>query len=80
MNEENKPALTKKEAIDRMVAVLLQIESYNEDLKDIKNDCKDAGLDPALITAVAKAKVSNKLGDLKERSEGIIDLIEEAAL
>lgn len=81
MNEVNqtelKPGLTSKEAIERFVHLFTQIESYNEDLKEVKDACKDSGLNAALLASVAKAIVQNKLGDLQSRSTAILDLIEE---
>lgn len=74
---EVKPAITQKEAIEKFVNLFHQIESYNDDLKEVKEECKGAGLNAALLASVAKAIVQNKLDDMKLKSELIIELIEE---
>jgi len=74
---EAKPAITQKEAIQKFVNLFDQIESYNDDLKEIKEECKEAGLNAALLASVAKAISQNKLGDLKAKSEVILELIED---
>lgn len=79
-NQEVKTPLTKKEAIEKMVDILTAMDAYNEALKRVKDDCKESGLDAALLTAVAKAIVNNKLDDLKIRSENLLEIIDEANL
>ena len=76
MTEQAK--MTKTQAVNKMVDILLQIDSLNEGLKIIKEDCKELGYDPAIISAVAKAIVSDKLKTLEEKSTAILDMIEEA--
>lgn len=79
-NEEQKTPLTKKEAIEKMVDILTAMDAYNEALKQVKDDCKESGLDAVLLTAVAKAIVNDKLDDLKIRSENLLEIIDEANL
>jgi uncharacterized protein (UPF0335 family) len=67
-----------KEAIAKFVKLLTEIDSLNEDLKGIKEDAKESELDVPILMAVAKAIVSNKVDDLKDKSNNILDAIELA--
>ena len=65
-----------KEAIARFVSVMTEIETLNEDLKAIKEEAKESGLNVAVLAAVAKAIVTNKVDELKEKSADMIDAID----
>lgn len=65
-----------KQAIAKFVKILTEIESLNEDLKSIKDEVKESGLNVAVLTAVAKAVVNNKVDELKEKSNETLDAIE----
>lgn len=67
-----------KEAIAKFVKILTEIDSLNEDLKSIKDEAKESGLNVAVLTAVSKAIVSNKVDDLKVKSNETLDAIELA--
>jgi len=64
-----------KEAIAKMVKVMTQIDSLNEDLKGIKDEAKEAGLAVAIIAAVAKSIVGNKVEELKDKSNETLEMI-----
>ena len=64
-----------KEAIAKMVKVMTQIDSLNEDLKDIKDEAKESGLAVAIIAAVAKSIVGNKVEELKDKSNETLEMI-----
>ena len=65
-----------KEAISSLVKLYMAEQSLAEEIKDIKDVAKDSGLDPAIVSAVAKAIVKNKLDDLKSKSDEILKAIE----
>lgn len=67
-----------KEFINQAVKILTQVDSLNEELKYLKDDAKESGLDVASLVAVAKAVVSNKIDDLLEKSEKTLEAIEIA--
>jgi len=46
-----------------------------ETIKDLKSDIKESGLDPAVLSAVAKSLVANKADDLIKKSEDTIAAI-----
>jgi len=67
-----------KEAISKMVKILTEIDSLNEGLKEIKDEAKESGLNVAVLAAVAKAIVSNKVDELLVKSNETLEAIEVA--
>jgi hypothetical protein len=67
-----------KEFINQAVKILTQVDSLNEELKYLKDDAKESGLDVASLVAVAKAVVANKVDDLFSKSEKTLEAIEIA--
>ena len=67
-----------KQAIEKMVKILTEIDSLNEELKEIKDEAKASELNVAVLSAVAKAIVSNKVDELKTKSNDVLDAIEVA--
>lgn len=65
-----------REAVNKMVNILVQIESLNEDLKQVKEDAKEAGLNAPVLIAVAKATVAGKVEELADKSESTLKVIE----
>jgi len=68
--------MNQKEAIASLVKLYTQEQSLAEEIKDIKDTAKESDLDPAIISAVAKAIVKNKVDDLKVKSDEILKAIE----
>jgi uncharacterized protein (UPF0335 family) len=66
----------KKELISKMVRVLMEMQSLDEVLKEIKDEAKEAGLNPSVLVAVAKAIANSKVDDLQEKSQELLDTIE----
>lgn len=77
MTEQTKTAVTEESLIEDMYDQLLQIDKYNTILKEIKTKAKEAGFDGALLAKVAKAKVDDKIAELTEKTEKLLELIEE---
>lgn len=63
---------TEKEIIAKLVKLFTEEESLKELIAGEKEDAKEAGLDPTILAAVAKAIVKNKVDDLIEKSESLI--------
>jgi uncharacterized protein YbjQ (UPF0145 family) len=63
--------------ISGMVATYGEIEAHNETLKQLKEEVKAIGADPAIVAAVARAIFQGKSGELKAKSESIVELIQE---
>ena len=66
-----------QEAVENVQDILVQIESLNDQLKELKSELKEAGLDVGAIVAVAKANISGKLTELKDKTESILSVIEQ---
>ncbi len=69
--------MNKKEAVAKLVKLYMEQQSLDEQIKEIKSDAKESGLNPAILCAVAKSIVGGKASELKEKSEEIIDTIED---
>ena len=69
--------MNRKEAIAKLVKQYIQIQSIEEEIKEIKSEIKAAGLNPSILSNVAKAFASGKVDELKEKSEDVLDTIEE---
>lgn len=69
---------TEKETIAALVKLYTEEESISEEVKEIKSNAKDAGFDAAILSAVAKAIVKNKVDELIEKSEATVKAIEVA--
>jgi uncharacterized protein (UPF0335 family) len=65
-----------KDAIAKLVKILTEIDSLNEDVKAIKDEMKESGLNVPVLTAVSKAIVSNKVEDLVTKSTETLEAIE----
>lgn len=71
-------SMTEKETIAALVKLYTEEESISEEVKEIKSNAKEAGFDPAILSAVAKAIVKNKVDELIEKSEATVKAIEVA--
>ena len=70
--------MSQKEIIAKLVRQYIQIQSIDEEIKEIKAQAKAQGLNASIISSVAKAIASNKVESLKEKSEEVLDAIEES--
>jgi uncharacterized protein (UPF0335 family) len=67
-----------KEAIAKLVRLYTQEQSLGEEIKEIKDEAKAAGLDPSVLSAVAKANVIDGVQKLVEKSELTLEAIQAA--
>ena len=67
-----------KEAIAKLVRLYTQEQSLGEEIKEIKDEAKAAGLDPLVLSAVAKAIVKDGVEKLVEKSELTLEAIQAA--
>ena len=70
--------MNKKEAIAKLIKQYIQIQSIEEEIKDIKTEIKESGLNPSVIANVAKAMANGKADELKQKSEEVLNTIEVA--
>ncbi len=68
--------MTNQEVIDKLVPVYSEVMTLTEDAKQILADAKEAGLDHSTLAKVAKAKATDKLEDLKEKTEALQNLLD----
>ncbi len=66
---------SQKEYIAELVKHFTHIDSISEQVKEIKDSIKEAGFDPTILTAVAKAIVKDEVDKLNEKSEDILAAI-----
>jgi uncharacterized protein (UPF0335 family) len=69
--------MNKKEAVAKLVRLYTEQQSLDEQIKDIKTEAKESGLNVAILATVAKALASGKATELKEKSTDIVDTIDE---
>lgn len=70
--------MDKKTAIAKLVRLYTEEQSLAEQIKEIKTQAKDSGLEPAILSAVAKAIVNDKVDELKKKSDEILETINVA--
>lgn len=70
--------MNSKDFIDKAVRTLTQIDSLSEDLKGLKDEGKEAGLNVAALITAAKAVVANKVDELTKKSEDVLEALEVA--
>jgi len=68
--------MNQKDAIAALVRLYTLEQSLAEEIKEVKDNAKEVGIDPSIISAVAKAIVKDKVDDLKAKSDEIIKAIE----
>jgi len=66
---------SQKDYIAQLVKHFTHIDSISEEVKEIKDSIKEAGFDPTILTAVAKAIVKDEVDKLNEKSEDILAAI-----
>lgn len=64
-----------KEFIAKAVNLLIEIDSLNEQLKELKVEAKEAELDVSALTAAAKAIASAKCDEVIEKNTAVINAI-----
>lgn len=70
--------MSQKEIIAKLVKQYIQIQSIEEEVKEIKAEAKALGINPSIVSQVAKAIANNKVEELKQKSEETMEAISEA--
>ena len=70
--------MSQKEIIAKLVRQYIQIQSIDEEIKEIKAEAKAQGLNVSILSNVAKAIANNKVEELKQKSEETMEAIQEA--
>lgn len=77
MNDKVK--ITEEKAIEKLKVVFNEIYDLEQDLKEIVDEAKEAGLDGAALKEIAKAIVWNKLSTLEKKFKERLELIDRVA-
>ena len=67
---------TELEFINKLIPIYEEINLLTEDSKAVLAEAKEVGFDAPALSKVAKAKVQQKLEDLKEKTDALSDLID----
>lgn len=70
--------MSQKEIIAKLVRQYIQIQSIEEEIKEIKAEAKASGLNASIVSSVAKAIANNKVEELKQKSEETMEAISDA--
>lgn len=68
--------MTEREVIEKLIPYYIQIDDLTEETKQIIKTAKDAGLDGVALAKIAKAKAASKLGDLFDKTDALLTLME----
>lgn len=69
--------MSSKEIIAKMVGYFDNISAINDELKIQKDEAKAQGFEPSSLALVAKSISDSKMGKLRGKLEGILDLLDE---
>ncbi len=70
-------AETNQTIIDKLVPIFTEIDTLADDAKEILSAAKEANLDYAMLSKIAKAKASSKLSDLHTKTEKLLTLMDD---
>jgi len=70
--------MLEKEGIGKLVKLFTAQESLDEEIKEVKDELKEAGFDPAVLVAVAKAIVKNKVDQILDKANNTIRIVDIA--
>lgn len=69
---------TVKESLGKLVKLYTEMQSIDEQIKEIKDELKEAGFNAAVIAQVAKSMVVGKTDELLDKAEEVINIVEVA--
>ena len=70
--------MQEKDAIAAFTRLFTEEDSLKEEIKSVADDAKAAGLEVAVLKAIAKAIVADKVDELLEKSNSTIRLVDVA--
>ena len=68
--------MTNNEVIEKLIPIYTEIDLLTQDVKEVLVSAKEFNLDAPALAKVAKAKVQQKLEELKEKTDALSDLID----
>lgn len=82
-NTQDQNEVQKKSEVDfieQMINILREVDLLNSDLKEIKDEAKERGYDPALLVKVAKATLEAKTEEIIAKNnafEALVDKVQD---
>ena len=77
-NTQDQNEVQKKSEVDfieQMINILREVDLLNSDLKEIKDEAKERGYDPALLVKVAKATLEAKSEEIIAKNNAFEALV-----
>lgn len=71
------PSKSTKRFVEEMVYLIHELDAVKESLKELKQQAKDQGYNPAWLFTVATAQATEKDAELEEKSNGILKILDE---
>ena len=68
---------TKAQFVEVLQREFNEVLLINENIKQLKEDAKEAGYDAALLAKVAKSLAESKLEDILSKNQEFADMVEE---
>ena len=77
VNPNAAPKKTKAQFVEMLQREFTEIMTITENVKQLKEDAKEAGYDAALLAKVAKSLAESKLEDILSKNQEFADMVEE---
>ena len=77
INANEIPKKTKAQFVEMLQREFTEIMTITENVKQLKEDAKEAGYDAALLAKVAKSLAESKVEDILSKNQEFADMIEE---
>ena len=77
VNPNAAPKKTKADFVEMLQREFTEIMTITENVKQLKEDAKEAGYDAALLAKVAKSLAESKVEDILSKNQEFADMIEE---
>lgn len=77
INANEIPKKTKAQFVEMLQREFNEILVITENIKELKEDAKEAGYDAALLAKVAKSLAESKVDDILSKNQEFADMVEE---
>ena len=77
VNPNAAPKKTKAQFVEMLQREFNEVLLINENIKQLKEDAKEAGYDAALLAKVAKSLAESKVEDILSKNQEFSDMVEE---
>lgn len=68
---------TKAQFVEMLQREFTEILTITENIKELKEDAKEAGYDAALLAKVAKSLAESKVDDILSKNQEFADMVDE---